>query len=144
LTGPFEAITAFEVFEHLTNPVEELEKLSAITTRLIFSTKLLPQPAPQLKDWWYYGVEHGQHIAFYTRKSLELLGGRFGYNFATDGSDWHIFSRHKLSPNFFSLSSTRWRAFLAKRRRRKSLVMADHDLILKNDSEGGEAKAPRN
>jgi len=65
LTGPFEAVTAFEVFEHLTNPTEEMKKLSAITSCLIFSTQLVPEPAPKLEDWWYYGLEHGQHIAFY-------------------------------------------------------------------------------
>ena len=64
------------MFEHLTNPTEEMKKLSAITSCLIFSTKLVPEPAPKLEDWWYYGLEHGQHIAFYTRKSLELLAAR--------------------------------------------------------------------
>jgi hypothetical protein len=39
----------------------------------MFSTLLVPEPAPKLEDWWYYGLEHGQHIAFYTRKSLAVL-----------------------------------------------------------------------
>ena len=101
LIGPFEAVTAFEVFEHLTNPSEEMKKLSALTSCLIFSTKLVPEPAPQPQDWWYYGLEHGQHIAFYSRKSLELLAGRFGYHFATDDADMHtdlhVFSRKPVS-----------------------------------------------
>jgi len=45
LTGPVEAVTVFEVFEHLTNPTEEMKKLSAITSFLIFSTHPVPEPA---------------------------------------------------------------------------------------------------
>ena len=141
LTGPFEAVTAFEVFEHLTNPTEEMKKLSAITSSLIFSTKLVPEPAPRLEEWWYYGLEHGQHIAFYTRKSLEVLAKQVGYEFATDGADLHVFSRKKVSPGFFSEPQPqppipRWR-FWAKqeskpRVSRASLTMQDHDFIVKN------------
>ncbi len=105
LAGPFEAVTAFEVFEHLVNPVAEAKKLLAITDCLIFSTKLVPDPAPQPQDWWYYGLEHGQHIAFYSRKSLEVLAAQFGCHVVTDDNDLHtglhVFSRKKVSPKFF-------------------------------------------
>jgi Methyltransferase domain len=136
LTGPYEAVTAFEVFEHLTNPTGEMKKLSAITSCLIFSTKLVSEPAPKLDDWWYYGLEHGQHIAFYTRKSLELLAARFGYRVATDGTDLHVFSKKQVSPDFFSQPQpniSQW-GFWAKpkpRARRASLTMPDHDFIVK-------------
>ncbi|HUD47509.1 MAG TPA: class I SAM-dependent methyltransferase [Candidatus Baltobacteraceae bacterium] len=134
LTGPFEAVTAFEVFEHLTNPGEEVKKLSAITSCLIFSTKLVPEPAPEPKAWWYYGLEHGQHVALYTRKSLELLAGRFGCHFVTDGADLHLFSRELMPPDFFSQPRvSRW-PFWAKpktRADRPSLAMSDYDLIAK-------------
>jgi hypothetical protein len=134
LSGPFEAVTAFEVFEHLTNPAEEMEKLSAITSCLIFSTTLVPEPAPQPKDWWYYGLEHGQHIAFYTHKSLELLATQFGYQFATDGSDLHVFSRKPITPDFLSHPHTpRWRFWTRLKRisTRASLTQKDHDYIVK-------------
>jgi hypothetical protein len=72
-----------------------------ITSCLIFSTQLVPEPAPKLEDWWYYGLEHGQHIAFYTRKSLEVLAQQFGYEFATDGAQLHVFSlNHNQSHQF--------------------------------------------
>jgi hypothetical protein len=136
LTGPYEAVTAFEVFEHLTDPTGEMKKLSAITSCLILSTKLVAERAPKLDDWWYYGVEHGQHIAFYTRKSLELLAARFAYRLVTDGTDLHVFSKKEVSPDFFSQPQPnipRWR-FWAKpkpRASRASLTMQDHDFIVK-------------
>jgi hypothetical protein len=140
LTQPYEAVTAFEVFEHLTNPVEEIKKLSAITACLIFSTKLVPEPVPKLEEWWYYGLEHGQHIAFYTRKSLELLANKFGYRLVTDGADLHVFSRKQIPPDFISQSQPqpaipRWRFWVKQKNKpmanRASLTMQDHDLIVK-------------
>ena len=145
LTGPFEAVTAFEVFEHLTNPTEEMKKLSVITSCLMFSTLLVPEPAPKLEDWWYYGLEHGQHIAFYTRKSLAVLAKQFGYEFATDAQSkpdlqLHVFSRKQISPDFFSEPQPQppipWWRFWAKQQRkprvrRASLISQDHDLIVK-------------
>jgi len=134
LTGPFEAVTAFEVFEHLTNPAEELEKLLAITSCLIFGTKLVPEPAPQIKEWWYYGLEHGQHIAFYTRKSLELLAGRFDCQLVTDGADLHVLSKKSIPPEFFCQSKiSRWRFWArpVSRLTRVSLTSSDHDFIAK-------------
>jgi hypothetical protein len=134
LTGPFEAVTAFEVMEHLTNPSEEITKLLAITDCLIFSTKLVPEPAPQIKDWWYFGLEHGQHIAFYTRQSLALLAAQHGCRFVTDGSDLHVFSRKPIRAEFFRRPcSSRWR-FWDKHKRiasRASLTQMDHDYIVK-------------
>jgi hypothetical protein len=151
LTGPFEAVTALEVFEHLTNPTKEIKKLSAITSCLVFSTQLVPEPAPKLENWWYYGLEHGQHIAFYTRESLEVLAKQFGYEFATDGAGLHVFSRKHVSPVFLSEPQpqpriSRWR-FWAKQEskpgvNRASLTMQDHDFIVKKLEQENRWLAP--
>jgi hypothetical protein len=42
-------------------------------------------------DWWYF-VENGQHVAFYTRASLAVLAVHFGYRLASNGRDLHLFS----------------------------------------------------
>ena len=65
----FELLTAFEVFEHLVNPKEELEKMLRFSDTIVFSTELMPQEIPDPEEWWYYGFNHGQHISFYTRKN---------------------------------------------------------------------------
>jgi 2-polyprenyl-3-methyl-5-hydroxy-6-metoxy-1,4-benzoquinol methylase len=133
LTGPFEAVTAFEVFEHLTSPREELKKLSTITSCLIFSTKIVPDPAPQPSDWWYYGLLHGQHVAFYTRKSLEMLAFQFDYQLTTDGEGLHIFSRKEIPATIFSPTMSRWQKLWKRPKRthnRQSLTMHDHNFIV--------------
>lgn len=75
-----ELITSFEVFEHLVNPLEELNKMLNISRNIIFSTEFLPKEIPD-KDWWYYAFEHGQHISFYSSKTFQYISKKMNLNF---------------------------------------------------------------
>jgi hypothetical protein len=77
----FELITAFEVFEHLNDPKLELMKMLELSETVIFSTELIPEKIPDPKKWWYYGFEHGQHIAFYSSNTFEHLANKFDLNY---------------------------------------------------------------
>jgi hypothetical protein len=87
-------VTAFEVVEHLADPVEELTKVAAANDRLFFTTMLHPadQP-PRPSEWWYYMLESGQHIAFHTIESLQILAERLGYQLTSNGENYHLFHR---------------------------------------------------
>jgi hypothetical protein len=69
----YELLTAFEVFEHLINPLQELEMMLEISDNILFTTELIPPGNPKPGQWWYYFPLHGQHIAFYTQKSLNVI-----------------------------------------------------------------------
>lgn len=136
LAGPFihaggeesryELITAFELLEHLEHPVQELEQMLALSDAVLFTTNLVPEPAPKPGDWWYYGLEHGQHITFYSLKSLELLAERFGCSLYSNGSTMHLLTRKKLPPALFRLLARRkGAALLAPFVRRRSLLQQD-------------------
>ena len=75
-----ELLTAFELFEHFTDPAE-INKLLAISRDIIFSTQLLPEPIPEPDKWWYYGFEHGQHISFYSKETLQFIARKNNLNF---------------------------------------------------------------
>ena len=92
----FELLTAFEVFEHLVNPKEELEKMLEFSDTIIFSTELMPQEVPDPKDWWYYGFNHGQHISFYTEKTLNTLANQFKLNYY-NVDEIHILTKRKFN-----------------------------------------------
>ena len=99
----YELLTAFEVFEHLENPSAELEKMLKWSTNIFFSTELQQTKINSPDDWWYIIPETGQHIAFYTVKSLQLLGEKYGLNFYTNGVNLHMFTKLKISPLLFKL-----------------------------------------
>lgn len=101
-TKSFELMTAFEVFEHLENPAEELAEYFKLSDNLLFSTVLLPDPIPQPGEWWYYSLETGQHISFFTIKSLQYLAQKCNKHFYTDGKGLHLFSSQKLKRNPFA------------------------------------------
>lgn len=98
----YSAITAFEVFEHLDDVHSELEEMLKYSDTIIFSTLLHGSEVPS-KDWWYYAFNHGQHIALYSQKSLEILGKKFGLNLYSNGTNLHMFTRKKFNSAFFTI-----------------------------------------
>ena len=109
--APVEMLTTFESFEHFTDPAAELEKMLLISRNILFTTTLLPDPVPRPAEWWYYGLEHGQHISFYTEEALRALGRKFSLNLYTNGRDLHLFTPERISPALFRLAAglgSRW------------------------------------
>jgi hypothetical protein len=127
----FELLTAFELFEHLENPAEELTKMLQYSDSIFFSTELVPsQQLKSVKDWWYFTPETGQHIALYSEQSLHALARRFNCNYYTDGKTLHLITRRKLNPSLFRFSiNPRVARVVAKVRNQKSLLSNDFNLI---------------
>ena len=72
------AVTAVEAFEHLPDPLAFINEVvqSTGTDTIIFTTEL--HDASLHTDWWYLTPDLGQHIAFYTRKTLDAIGRQTG------------------------------------------------------------------
>ncbi len=93
----FKILTAFEVFEHLNNPILEIKKMFEYSNILLFSTELQPSKNKKdLEDWWYIVPEAGQHISFFTESSLQKIAKSLNCNFYTDHINLHIFSKKAL------------------------------------------------
>jgi hypothetical protein len=92
-----ELVTAFEAFEHFVDPLLEAEKLFAIAPNLLISTNLIASPAPQPDRWWYYGLDHGQHIGFFRLKTLRFIAKKFGKYLVSDGASRHLFTDTKIN-----------------------------------------------
>ena len=121
----YEFLTAFEVLEHLVDPVAELAALMELSDNVFVSTFTIPDPVPALSDWWYYSPTTGQHVSFYTRRSLEILATRFGRRLLSHGS-YHLFTKEPKSRPLFTIA-TRYRLarFLNSMYRRTSLIDSD-------------------
>lgn len=89
-------LTAFEVFEHLVNPMDEIEKMLKLSNTIFFSTELIPSHHPKPGEWWYFGLEHGQHISFYTLRTLDMIAKKFNLNLYSNGTSLHILTDKSL------------------------------------------------
>ena len=131
---PCRAVTAMEVLEHLTDPaafVEETLALSGAQT-LLFTTELYEGPPPQPNAWWYYAFSTGQHVGFFQRRTLEVLGARLGLHFAS-ANGLHIFSKAVVNERLLRAVTGRLVSRVAPwwiRRRLGSKTMSDHLLML--------------
>ena len=90
-------VTAFEAFEHFVRPCEEMAKLINIAPNILLTTSIIPKPTPNALDWWYYGLDHGQHIGFFRLETLKYIADKFGLFLLSDGTDRHFFSKKKYS-----------------------------------------------
>jgi glycosyltransferase involved in cell wall biosynthesis len=91
-------VTAFELFEHFTYPLQELEEILKLAPNILFSTSLLPDNNPKPDQWWYYTPHEGQHISIHTRKSLEILAEKYNLTLYTDGASLHLLTTNKNLP----------------------------------------------
>ncbi|MGY3211002.1 class I SAM-dependent methyltransferase [Mucilaginibacter sp. HD30] len=134
----FELVTAFEVFEHLANPLEDIKRMLSYGYNLLFSTELQPEGVQAVDDWTYFSPETGQHISFYNQASLKAIAVRLGYNFYTDGKFLHLFTQTNFDSNplapkkegFLLRKAKKYiRGAEKKRGQPESLMMADWQFI---------------
>jgi hypothetical protein len=133
-----DALFAFEVLEHIRDPLEFIKisfNLYKCST-LIFSTLDYGLSVPP-RDWWYYAFEGGQHITFYQSRTFALLAERLGCSYHKLHGGFHLISDRPMSRIdkllFSSANLRRIYSFYVKRHRNGlSKVWEDH-LTLKNN-----------
>ena len=139
----FDIVTAFEVLEHFVNPIDEISKVLAFSETAIFSTVLIPQDDTDLSNWWYLATETGQHVAFYSEKSMQYIAKKFNKNYYCRNGNLHVFTSIKLSAAQLEEGFTIKKVSFLQRvsnkllntntsNRRASLLESDYDAIKKS------------
>ena len=123
----YDTITAFELFEHLPDPMNDLAPIMNSGDNLIASTNLVPSPSPQVNDWWYYSPNTGQHISFYTVKAMQVIAERFGRHYEHNGT-LHFFTSKPMSRIKMKVAC-KYAFFVNRLYRRKSLIADDYEKI---------------
>ncbi len=122
----FDLVTAFELVEHLEEPMAEFERLHRRAPRLLISTELQPGDPARLMGWHYLAPEAGQHIGFFTRRSLEVVAERLGLRLSSNDRNLHVLAPERLSDRWlYLLRKPGWAAKWAWLGSRKSLAHAD-------------------
>ncbi len=126
-------VTSFEVFEHLTNPQEEIEQIfMSVPDVLLVTTSLYTKQGP---EWKYLNVLTGRHVFFYSPKAMKLIAEKYGYQLELL-SDGILFYRFRLSAIHLWLvryivraSNTRVGHLLYTIFRKKSLISTDREYV---------------
>lgn len=130
----YRAIVAIEVVEHIADPLAFFETVLQLSDTVLFSTELLDRNQ-QGDQWWYYSLETGQHISFFTAQSLRAIAALHGCQYsAACGQSLHLISRNRGDGLAFRwlTGPRRSRLFypisrvFSRLQGRRSLVMADH------------------
>jgi hypothetical protein len=124
--GDIEVLTSFESFEHFENPIREIETILSFSKSIIFTTELLPYPVPKPDEWHYYGLYHGQHISFYSLKTLQFIANKYSLNLYNT-YPVHILTEKSFSPIHLKLflKLRRFGLFLYIKQKIKSRTVAD-------------------
>lgn len=137
--SPSDFISLIEVVEHLQYPMIEMSDIiKKFEPKVIFFTTVF---APDLmeENWWYLTPDTGQHINFFTKKSVSKLATNLNYHAYFFGR-YTLLSKNKL-PKFrlaaiklfsFSLFSLVFSLFLSIIYRNKS--NSDFSLIAMRSS----------
>ncbi len=72
-----DAVFAFEVLEHFTDPAAEIAALLNRKPAIFFGTT--ERYRGQGEDWWYLSKRSGHHIFFYSDNAMQIIARQHGY-----------------------------------------------------------------
>lgn len=100
--GTYNLVTAFEVFEHVPDPISTLSKILECMTEgpaMILIGTLSSDGRIDSRNrltWWYAAPRNG-HISLYSKRSLAVLADKFGLHCASPFAGTHIMSRTPIT-----------------------------------------------
>jgi hypothetical protein len=128
----YDGVTAIEVLEHTADPVHFVAQAIAGTQArtLILTTETYEGPPPAPQAWWYYGLDTGQHIAFFQKRTLKRLAERFGLGCFSAGNV-HLLTQRRVRAAAFKLACSAlaplFDGFAGMRM--KSRIRSDYELL---------------
>lgn len=95
--GQYELLTAFEVFEHSPDPMDDVRRMLTYSDSILFSTQLQPRRPEDLENWYYISPDTGTHVAFYTANALKEVACQLNLRFYSNGDSVHVLTRRAIS-----------------------------------------------
>ena len=85
----FDLVTAFEVFEHVPDPITLWQQLRVLTKDIVLFSTVLSDAVPDPMQWWYLAPRNG-HVVLYTKRAAEQLLARGGFKLISIDDFVHI------------------------------------------------------
>lgn len=127
----YDLLTSFESFEHFDNPIVEIENMLNISKNILFSTELFKGNPPPTSEWGYYGLNHGQHISFYSLKTLKFIANKYNLYLYSNGKTLHLLTEKKLNSFLFKLvlKLNKFGLFGFTKRLHQSKTLSDWEML---------------
>jgi hypothetical protein len=130
----YTGVTAFEVLEHLVDPISFVDDAMQKTNAeaFFFTTELFSGLPPNPDEWWYYAFDAGQHISFYQTNTLEVMAKKLDMSFISNAGI-HVFCKPILLGKlrqYFSSPLLRGLIRYKLKRILQSKTMPDHLALL--------------
>lgn len=126
--GGYDAVTAFEVLEHLEEPLEFIRSCveRSASGTFIFTTELFLPPLPA-NNWWYFSWATGQHISFFSAQTLQRIAQLLQVRFLSHRG-LHLFTRMPIAEEVYkrTLDEEEHGLFDKVSRSRTGFAMTDH------------------
>ncbi len=90
----FGLISLIEVIEHSYEPMSLIGGLLERSDTLLISTELYHGNSPD-SGWWYLGLAHGQHVTFYTSRTLSYIAEAFKISLVSNNRNIHVLSKDR-------------------------------------------------
>lgn len=91
-----DVVTAFEIFEHMAEPREDLAWIFNRNPGIVIVSTLLLQDDIPDETWWYWCFEHGQHVLFWSEKTMHYVEQIFDYKYVKLSDSYHLFVNKKM------------------------------------------------
>ena len=133
-------VTAIEVLEHVTSPLDFIHEIRAATQTPIITFSQETYDHETTPEWWYFSYETGQHVSFYTLQTLQTIAARSGMHYLNAGG-LHLWSVRPLVVTVPRVRRLRNRvsARLDPPSARRSLTWEDHETMTWRLNSGGQA-----
>lgn len=70
-------LTSFEAVEHFENPRDEFDQIFKLNPKMLLLTTSIYKR--QEKNWEYFEFKTGQHIFFFSKEALQMIGKKYNY-----------------------------------------------------------------
>ena len=98
---------------------------------ILFTTEFIPRDTPRTEEWWYFGLDLGQHASFSGSTLLSSIVKGYNLNLYSDCTVLHLMTKRRIASCMLTvLLRLKVTTLLKQFFRRKSFLQDDYQKIM--------------